>query len=390
MVRTMNRKDFLKFCALLGLGTPWLSAGAGSKRSALKPDEKVIVIGAGAAGLTAAYWLHQQGVDVEILEASEDIGGRMQRTLEFADFPIPLGAEWLHVKPTILQEIINDPEVDINIATKPYNYDVDYALVDGKRYSLKELGFKVEEKFINASWYDFFADYIAPVIANKIRFQQIVKAIDYSGEAVTVQTSNAEYKASRVIVTVPIKLLQGNAITFNPPLPEKKQTALNNLTVWNGCKIFIEFAEKFYPVAVGFGVEPYTAGEKLFYDAAYGQSSAQHILGIFSVGVVADAFSAMPDDELIGSILDELDTLFDGKATANYKKHLVQRWDRQPFAGAAYLSDYENWRDVRAMGKPVSDTLYFAGDGYTDGSDWGSVHAAARSAIAVVKSMVQT
>ena len=37
----------------------------------------VLVVGAGIAGLTAAYRLSKLGVDVTILEASERVGGRM-------------------------------------------------------------------------------------------------------------------------------------------------------------------------------------------------------------------------------------------------------------------------------------------------------------------------
>lgn len=38
---------------------------------------KVVVIGAGLAGLTAAYRLHQQGCDVELYEAQNKVGGRV-------------------------------------------------------------------------------------------------------------------------------------------------------------------------------------------------------------------------------------------------------------------------------------------------------------------------
>ncbi|MEM6648431.1 MAG: FAD-dependent oxidoreductase, partial [Bacteroidota bacterium] len=55
-------------------------------------------------------------------------------------------------------------------------------------------------------------------------------------------------------------------------------------------------------------------------------------------------------------------------------------WNADPFANGAYMVDYEDWRRVRTLGEPVGDTLYFAGDAYTTGDDWSSVHAAARSA----------
>jgi protoporphyrinogen oxidase len=56
----------------------------------------VTVVGAGAAGLYAAHLLYQQGVEVEILEAATQPGGRIRSLQSFAGFPIELGAEELH------------------------------------------------------------------------------------------------------------------------------------------------------------------------------------------------------------------------------------------------------------------------------------------------------
>ena len=71
----------------------------------MNPGEKVIIIGAGAAGLTAGHLLSQRGVDFEILEATSEYGGRMRSTNSFADFPISLGGECLHVERDVLTEI---------------------------------------------------------------------------------------------------------------------------------------------------------------------------------------------------------------------------------------------------------------------------------------------
>jgi monoamine oxidase len=56
--------------------------------------KKVVVIGAGIAGLTAAYRLHQRGVDVELYEARGRVGGRIL-TVHVHDQIGELGAQSL-------------------------------------------------------------------------------------------------------------------------------------------------------------------------------------------------------------------------------------------------------------------------------------------------------
>ena len=54
-----------------------LEAGAGGRK-------RVIVLGAGLAGLVAAYELKQRGHDVTVLEAQNRVGGRVFTCREFA------------------------------------------------------------------------------------------------------------------------------------------------------------------------------------------------------------------------------------------------------------------------------------------------------------------
>lgn len=384
----MNRKEFIRMCGLLGIGIPFLNSCSSSRKNTpLKPTDKVIIIGAGAAGLSAAYLLNQNGIEVEILEASSIYGGRMKRTTSFANFPIPTGAEWLHDKKVILDGIVNDESVDIKTLTKGYNPKVDYAIIDGKKDRLKTLGFTIDLKFINATWFDFYEDYIVPDIKDKIQLNKVVKSIDYTTDKVIIETGNEEYTADRVIITVPVKILQNNAIIFTPALPSKKSEAIKKVTVWDGCKAFIEFSEKFYPAAIGFESIPADQGHKLFYDAAYGQNTQQNILGVFAVGPISKVYLEKNDTERVRYILAELDELFDGIATPNYKKHIFQNWTAEPFAQGAYVHYFEDWKIIRTLGKSVADKLYFAGDAYTDGSPWSSVPAAAQSAKRAVEEL---
>ncbi|MEO1258421.1 MAG: FAD-dependent oxidoreductase [Bacteroidota bacterium] len=385
----MTRKEFLKMCGVLGVGFPFQATVTSCSEEDITPGsvEKVLIIGAGAAGLSAGYLLNQRGIDFEILEASSNYGGRMKRTNDFANFPIPLGGEWLHVEKGVLDEIVNDSSIQVNVETTPYDPNVDYGLFEGQQISVADVGFTIDQKFINSTWFDFFEDYIVPSVEAQIKYNKIVESIDYSGDQVLVKTANEEFSADKVIVAVPVKILQNGAITFTPELPGDKSDAINNVTVWDGCKAFIEFSEKFYPTFTAFETIPESAGQKLYYDAAYGQNTTQHILGLFAVGVEAHPYIERTGDDLINYMLNELDAIYDNKASASYVKHIFQNWNAEPFANGAYIYDDEDWRRVRTLGESVGNNLFFAGDAYTTGEDWSSVHTAARSAKRAVQEL---
>ena len=387
----MTRKEFIKISGLLGIGLPLqVTLPSCDKEDDSLPNDvnKVIIIGAGAGGLSAAYLLNQEGIAVHVLEASSNYGGRMKRTLDFADFPIPLGAEWLHVERGIFEEIVNDASVQVEVNTKFYNPDVDYGLYNGNQVSIEELEFEQDQKFIGSTWFDFFEKYLIPSIGGQISFNKIVEALDYSGEKVIVRTADESFEADSVIITVPVKMLQNGAISFTPELPEDKQEAINNVTIWDGCKAFIEFSEKFYPAFTEFEITPASAGQKLYYDAAYGQSTTQHILGLFAVGTATLPYVELSDTDLKNYMLAELDEIFAGQASTNYIRHIFQNWNEEPFINGAYVYDNEDWKRIQTLGESVGNKLFFAGDAYTSGDDWGSVHAAARSASRAVQELL--
>ncbi|TYA70001.1 flavin monoamine oxidase family protein [Seonamhaeicola marinus] len=389
----MTRKEFVKICGILGIGLPLQSTFAAcsetSDSSEASNINKVIIVGAGPAGLTSAYLLNQQGIEVQVLEANSYYGGRTKRNTNFANFPIPLGAEWLHVERGVFDEIVNDANIQVETKTTPYNQSTDFGLFEGMQIRPQDIGFTIDQKFISSSWLDFFEEYIVPSIESKIAYNKVVQSVNYSANQVEVKTVTEIYTADKVIVTVPVKMLQNGAITFTPELPNDKVNAINNVTVWDGCKAFIEFKEKFYPTFIGYDIMPESAGQKLYYDASYGQNTTQHILGLFAVGTGTLPYVNLLDTDLIDFILNELDAIFNGKASANYVKHTFQNWNKEPYANGAYINDEENWKLIRTLGTSVNGKLFFAGDAYTNGEDWSSVHAAARSAKRAVREMTR-
>jgi polyamine oxidase len=59
------------------------------------PAERVVVVGAGIAGLTVANALMQAGVECVILEGRGRIGGRLH-TIDLGGSPVDLGGSWIH------------------------------------------------------------------------------------------------------------------------------------------------------------------------------------------------------------------------------------------------------------------------------------------------------
>ncbi|MEM6602077.1 MAG: FAD-dependent oxidoreductase, partial [Verrucomicrobiota bacterium] len=131
-------------------------------------------------------------------------------------------------------------------------------------------------------------------------------------------------------------------------------------------------------------------GQRVYYDAAYGQNTAQHVLGLFAVGEQAKVYQRLSDREQLDYILAELDQVFDGEASRTYVKHIVQNWDSEPFIESAYLSDHAPSSIPGRLSTAVDKKLYFAGDAYTQQDDWGGVHNATRSARRVVGKILLT
>ncbi len=393
----MDRRHFLQICGVLGIGTAVAGcAGTGQVADSAAPVDgaevdgaersdaapSVLIIGAGAAGMSAAYLLSQQGVSFRVLEAAPIHGGRIKRSTDFVDFPIPLGAEWLHDDPETLEEIVNDDEVDINTRLAAYGPGDTVGYFDGE-LTIDALE-DADLKFVGSTWLDFFDAYVVPSIADRMVFDTQIVAIDHVDGVVLTDAAGAQHTADAVIVTVPLSVLRDSEIDFTPALPSAKIEAIDSVEVWGGIKVFIEFDEPFFPTFVEFPDSATDTGQRLYYDASYAQDTEASVLGLFAVGAQAERYQVLKGDELLAYVLDELDVIFDGAASRHYVQHIVQDWSEEPFINQAYVADVADWRVVAMLGEPVGDHLFFAGEGYTDGEDWGSVHVAATSARAAV------
>lgn len=398
----MCRRDVLRMASLLGLAMLPVSCLSDRDPSATDEDDpspladgagtaattgrSVIIVGAGAAGLTAAHRLARAGVDVRVLEADATHGGRMRHNTDLVDFPVPLGAEWIHDDATVLDDVAGQP-VQVPLAT--YGPDDILGSYDGGLY-LEPMADDADLRFVGSSWLGFFDTFIVPEIADGLRFDAKVVRIDATGERVAVtDAQDRTTDADAVIATVPVSILRARGITFTPDLDRTMWAAVDDIEVWGGIKVFIEFDQRFYPTFLTFPDSDTTAGQQLYYDAAHGHNTTTHLLGLFAVGAPALPYQGLEDDALRTHLLAELDEVFDGAASRSYRRHITQDWSAEPHIRQAYVADHADWRLVRRLGEPTGARVLFAGDAYTDGENWSEVHTAARSAEVGVRRLLR-
>ncbi|GAB5521362.1 MAG: hypothetical protein RhofKO_36130 [Rhodothermales bacterium] len=353
---------------------------------------RVLVIGAGAAGLTAGHALKQHNIDFTILEAADRYGGRVKAVTDFADVPLDVGAEWIHTDPSILATLLNDSSVEAEIDIITYRPETISSWQSGKlRQRNFFSNFYSEYKFKNTTWFSFFDRYIVPGIQDRLVLNSPVQEIDYTTNIVRVITTHGQvYEADRVIVTVPLTMLQNDSITFRPVLPAEKRTAINEVPMPDGIKVFMAFSERFYPDLLVFdgisGALGSTDGERLYYDAAFRKGSTANLFALFAVGEPASVYANMATEaELMAYILGELDEIFDGQASQYYRKHVIQNWSKEPYIQGSY-SHYPNYDSHDVIQAPVASKVYFAGEAYAE-SD-ATVHGAAESAYVAVQAIV--
>ncbi len=134
----MKRRNFLALAGGALVASTGLSAiNLDQLYDPNKKAKKVIIIGAGIAGLSAAAYLKQKQVEVIVLESSKRIGGRIYsyQLPEAPELTVEFGAEWVGSSHTALIQLCKASNLTLNSHTfienqlisdvfkKPYNSD---------------------------------------------------------------------------------------------------------------------------------------------------------------------------------------------------------------------------------------------------------------------------
>ncbi len=380
----IGRRHFLRAGAAFSAALPGLVRAHATDR--------VLIVGAGAAGLTAAYHLIRAGAEVRVLEAAPRWGGRVARLSGFADVPLDLGAEWIHEDPTILGRIVGRGATTLGVETIDYVPQTFQLWHRGRLRDRNLIRHAYgEAKFYDTTWYGVFERFVRPQIGEALILNAPVTEIDHSGDGVSVRTADGRrFDADKVLVTVPLSILRNGSIRFTPSRPPMLARDLGNIVFGSGFKVFMTFRERFYPDVLLEGSLADQLSddwdEKVYYDAGFGKPTERNILGLFTVSRGPLRRTALSEGELVRDVLAELTEIYGDIVARSFQDARVQNWSRTPYILGSYSMDIDGDLSPGEILKPIDGKVYFAGE-VLGGDAQATVHGAAFSALDAIDRM---
>lgn len=239
-----------------------------------------------------------------------------------------------------------------------------------------------------------------------VEFNTNVKSIDYSsskirlsGEKVLPGGVNETFslEVDKVIVAVPVSVLKDGGISFAPALPAVKTGSLSRIAMDACVRVVLDFKQNFWESNSRF----IYGGPKIpeYFNTGVLRSEFNKTLSITVNGVLAEELSLAGKDASVQIILQELDAIFDGKASLNIRKdeegNIISEyfdWYKEPFikGGKSYVTANGSIEDRAQLAQPVSDLVFFAGEATESTGEAGTVNGALLSAERVVSEVVES
>ena len=130
--------------------------------------------------------------------------------------------------------------------------------------------------------------------------------------------------------------------------------------------------------------------DKTYYDVAFGKSSDDHVLGLFTTNKRPVARAALSEPDLVANVVAELDRIYDGAASRLLVASHVRNWTQDPFIRGTYSMeyDYQEFDALADVFSPIEGRVHFAGEALGEDAQ-STVHGAAFSARRTVERILQ-
>ncbi len=391
----------------------------------------VAVIGAGAAGLSAARRLAAAGVAVVVLEARDRIGGRAH-TVAREGFGLDLGCGWLHsadanllagkgraagftideTPPPWRQQAFNlgltaDEQKQFGEAYAAFDERVAKAAEGGQDRPASDLFIPGERwnarmdaisgalngaKFAEVSTLDYDA-YVdtgvncrvvegygtlvsalgadVPVVLNCP-----VERVDRSGPILKIDTARGRIEARAVILTLPTSVLASEAVRFDPPLPDLIEAAAGApLGLASKLHMAVDGAEDFPPDSQLWGRTD-TAQTGGYHLRPFGRPMIEGYFG----GDLAWGLEAEGEAAFLDFAVTEICDLLGSGFKRRLQPLATSMWGAEPFSMGAYshvlpgMGDPETGARAR-LSRSIEDRIFIAGEATSRGF-YGTAHGA--------------
>ncbi len=413
----------------------------------------IIVVGGGVSGLIAARQLSAQGQKVIVLEAGERFGGRINTLTDPQfDIVLETGAEFIHGKLPLTMKLLNEYAISFyetegemiskkngqwqhenepvkswdSVLEKMKTLKTDTPLDDfleehfpgEKKSAFKKSirrfaeGFdladtKIASTFaLREEWihqeneqYRVIGGYsrltdelVATCEQNNVELIKSteVKTIHRKKNSVEVGTADGViFTGEKIIITVPIGILQSGSISFNPPLPEYT-IAVGKIGYGTVIKCFFRFDDAFWQghkKNTGFIIS-----DQIIPTWWTQLPNPNRILTGWLGGPGAKALHGA-DETIIKRLgVQSLAHIF--SVTVSYLESILSAvkiidWSAAPFIHGAYtFATTETTVARKLLQVPVDGTIFFAGEGIHPANAPGTVEAALYSGFVTADTII--
>lgn len=207
-------------------------------------------------------------------------------------------------------------------------------------------------------------DVFAPLVAGlDIRTNHVVREVAMGSDGVRIETNQGSFSADRVVVTLPLGVLQKGAVQFTPNLPVEKGVAMSTLGMGVLNKVYLRFEEVFWPSEQdGFS---YLSSQKGRWSQWLDlhRPTGKPILLAFNAATFGREIESWPNAKIIDEAMVVLRRIF-GERTPSPIDYQITRWGQDPFAFGSYSTLGPGITEgmVKTLANPVADRLFFAGE----------------------------
>ncbi|KAA2243214.1 FAD-dependent oxidoreductase [Chitinophaga agrisoli] len=231
-----------------------------------------------------------------------------------------------------------------------------------------------------------------------IKCQTVVKELHWQpGQVTAVATDGLQYNAQHAIITLPFGVLQAPAgapgsVQFVPALPAQ-QAAAQQMGMGGVIKILLHFQKAFWEEhPVGDDGSPTPDLSMIFSKEAVPtwwtqQPERSTLLTGWLGGPPARELKDASTEHILQMALASLGAIFNMPVTALQsllQSHDIINWTADPFTRGSYTyPTVQTKAALPVLSAPVANTLYFAGEGFYEGPEMGTVEAALTSGKAI-------